>query len=393
MKISRSKKALFTFALTVLGMLTVLAILCAFVLLGLVRFEWTDRFRKERQYERAKNKSRRILVIGDSFLAWWPVEHCLSKEIEKFCADRNIGLLNTAYGGFGPYEYKDQLETVGPEFMPGLVLLFYYVGNDLTDVQYRPNELPLRPEIQIGMQFDSYVDSIDAHRVATLNSFSPRQMPSGASHGWAQIVAELFEERAFAASTSATYDFDWQKMADHGIDPQLIEWAQNRIQHPNRIGEEFVNPWLLNLALTSPTYLKDNVLMETPENKAAWNKVHDLLLRIRDKSRTLRTELCIIAIPSTVQVDKSHFSFYKKATFEVDERLSTSTKPQQLLADFCRDSDVEYIDLLPAFKAYPEPSRLYWKSDDHLSDAGHQLAFETLRRRFLDQWAEKIAPE
>lgn len=368
MKLSRSRNILHRCILAFGGVLVALAVGGVLVLAGLIRFEWSDRWLRRRGLEEAQSRPRRVLVLGDSFLTDWPVEHCLFKDLERYCGQREIGLVNRAWGGFGPYEYLDQIESVGPDFKPGLVLLFYYAGNDLTDVQYRDVETP--------------------HRRGDENESSP-SAAAAAPARLADLLLGAFMGSARAASPSDPASFDWEAYAEHGIDRQLIEWAQNRIRHPNRIGREYVNPWLLEMAMAHASFLTDNILMDRPENRGASKKIRALLGRIDDAARDLDAQLCVVAIPSTVQVDRSHYDFYLKATFDVNERLLTSTAPQDLLAGFCRDRAIASIDLLPLFKAHPDPSALYWECDDHLSETGHVLAFDALRSQFLDNWSEK----
>ncbi len=50
-------------------------------------------------------------------------------------------VLNTATGGMGPFDYLTEMRTKGISFKPDIVLLFYYVGNDLADVQYNRQNL------------------------------------------------------------------------------------------------------------------------------------------------------------------------------------------------------------------------------------------------------------
>lgn len=391
MRHSRSRKILFVSILGFAGILVSLLIGGVLLVTGTIRFERSEQLGRRFGVAEDKSKESRVLVLGDSFLSWWPIDHCLYKDLEDYCAQREIGLVNTAYGGFGPHEYLDQLQTVGAEFRPGLVLLFYYAGNDLTDVQYRPDESPRRPKDHIP-QFPMPSDSGDVKdgKEGATTILSPSRGGSVSTDKEIDpaIIAGM-ETNVYATSTAHTDAFDWEGFLNHGIDPELIQYAQNRIRRPNRIGGEYVNPHLLRQALEFPSYISDNILMDKPENGIAGVKVRNLLERIHQLTKSFGADLCVVAIPSTVQVDRSHYAFYRGATFEVEEALLESTKPQELLAEFCRDADVQFVNLLPEFKAHPERSRLYWENDDHLSEEGHKLAFSIIRREFLDRWADQ----
>ena len=103
-------------------------------------------------------------------------------------------------------------------------------------------------------------------------------------------------------------------------------------------------------------------------------------------------EFCVVVIPSTVQVDRSHYEFYRKATFVLDDRLAGSSTPQDRMKEFAAREQIRCIDLLPGFKTAPDTAALYWENDDHLSEMGHILAFKTLREQFLDEWTEAQDP-
>jgi hypothetical protein len=95
-------------------------------------------------------------------------------------------------------------------------------------------------------------------------------------------------------------------------------------------------------------------------------------------------QVCLVAIPSTVQVSRSHYDFYRRACFELDDRLLISTTPQDRLAELCRRKRAAFVDLLAPFRqAAAAGESLYWENDDHLSQAGHLLAFKVIDQQFL----------
>lgn len=369
------------------------------VVFGVVQFDWTASFQRRLRMARAFAKPTRMVILGDSFLTWWPVEHCLKVDLEKFGEQHGIGVINTAHGGFGPHEYLDQMRQIAPQLQPGdVVLQFYYVGNDLTDVQYRADDTPRRPEgtapavtVEKGPRqtrvirrrraraFARAVLSRNAPGFVSLVSSTPPPANPGPERGSTNEEETPFPEHP---------EFDWNVMLEHGIDRELIEFAINRLQVRNQVGPRLVNPYLLDTAMARPRYLLDNVLMETEENRAAWVKAEAALQGVVDLARQRQAKLVLIAIPSTAQVDRSHYAFFRKATFEIDDRLFNSTAPQDLLREFSDRNGIVFFDLLPVLRRHPESERLYWDNDDHLSSLGHQVAFEAIHDAFLKHWVE-----
>lgn len=318
--------------------------------LGVLRGPWIDAARRAYELRVASSGGRRLLVLGDSFLASWNTEPHLKKEIEDYASSRGVGLVNEADYGIGPPGYLAHLKKVAPRLEPDLVLLFYFVGNDLTDVQYH------------------------------LARFQPAE-PAGA----APLTIDSDCRIGLSRKRRPGGRFDWDAMLRHGIDPALVEMAHD-VAYAKKTPDERINPWLLTLAMSAPRYLLDNILMDTECNAQAWRVSSEILAEIFAIARGVGAEVAVVAIPSTVQIDRSHFDVYRRTTLQVDDRLLESTRPQDLLADLCARHDVRFVDLLPDFERHPDPASLYWRFDPHFSAAGHRLAFEIVRREVLDPW-------
>ncbi len=320
----------------------------------------------------ARSAPLRVLALGDSFLAWWPIEPTLHNGLGDWAVGRGASLTLAAWGGFGPLEYRQQAEAIIPILEPGLTLVFYYAGNDLTNVQRRPEPV-LPPEFRVklfgpGGVLQASLPAADAParmRLAWLASAAAQSPPPPESQ------------------------FDWEAMRAHGTDPELIEFAKNRLREPGRVGPQYVNPWVLQAALGEPGYLVDNLLVERPESLAAFDRIELELAAISNLCRQHDSRLVVVAIPATLQVSASHWEFYRKAGFPMDERLLGTDRPQELLAEACERQGIELLDLLPDFRATAAAGEpLYWENDDHLDESGHRLALRVVRKRVLEPWAD-----
>ena len=255
-------------------------------------------------------------------------------------------MLNAAISGTGPFEYLAEMRAVGMSFKPDVVLLSYYVGNDLTNVQNHPQFNPKKTGISIDSRTSrSYGRSLYLYHyvLRNLRGLRLRFRP-----------------------------FDYEKAKATGISPELIEDAKKLR----------INPWLLNLALQEKNHLLDNVLMETPENMKSWEKIKQLLAEIHDICSSLQSQLILVIFPASIQVNDSHFEFYKKLTFNLDRRTLESTKPQRLLMEFCADRYIACLDLLPAFKSWKN-EEFYRDKDDHLNEKGNHVAGQLILDFFM----------
>jgi len=286
-------------------------------------------FERVIQGGRTANPSRKILILGDSFLVHWETGKSLYELLVKGLEPEGAGILNTSEGGFGPLDYLTALRSYGPSYQPDVVLLFYYVGNDLTSIQYRSDvwlwiKRYLKPWIM---------------RLRLYYFFLERE------EGW--LRGRLNYEAARKG----------------GVDRRTVDLARQRK----------INPWLLELGQERKNFLLDNLLVESSESERAWEKIKGLLGETQGLCRKMGARLMIVILPNTLQVNRSHLEFYQRLAFHVDERTLISDKPQALLREFCREQQVPCLDLLPAFRAQRE-KEFFRENDDHFNRDGNELA-------------------
>lgn len=274
----------------------------------------------------------KLLILGDSFLDRRTRIHALLEEEFEILG---VEFLNLAVSGMGPLEYLWELEAYGRSFAPDIVLLSFYVGNDVSDIQYR---LEADPDFARGQGLK------DRLRPLIRNSY----------------LYQFLKEKREALRIRR---LDEQKFLRRGIDPELLQAARSLE----------INPSLLELAIRRPHYLLDGVLLETEQNARAWQRITEIFDRIRALSDEIAAELIVVIFPHTIQLDASHFPFFAELGFELDERSLSSTRPQSAMLGYCEKNGLRCLDLLPAFRSASN-EELYRLRDDHLSVAGEVLS-------------------
>ena len=259
-------------------------------------------------------------------------------------------MLNTATSGSGPFEYRAELEATGADFKPDVVLLSYYAGNDLTNV--KNHELFSGGGPARGVAIDR---TVTRPVVRHLYLYS-------------------YLRTTVLARVRTRFYFDYDAAARAGVSPELIEAAKRRE----------INPWLLERSVADKDYLLHNVLMETPEDMLAWEKVEEILSDIERICETIGAQLVIVIFPRSVQVNRSHFEFYDDLALSLDERTLGPAKPQRLLLDFCTRKGLDCLDILPVFRARAD-EEFYLYRDSHLNDAGNRLSGELILKFFLER--------
>jgi hypothetical protein len=210
--------------------------------------------------------------------------------------------------------------------------------------------------------------------------------PGSLKAGLIPIFASTLTSHAKQAEILTESGFDWEGFRKHGIDESMVQYAMNRVLDRTKVGPEYVNPHLLSTAMVKPRCLVDNIMVDSGENLAAWTCIVTCLEEISNIVMKRDASLFIVAIPSTVQVDQSHYDFYRRCGFLIDDLLLDSTRPQDFPKEFCDRHDICFVDLLADLRAFGNTRQRYWENEDHLSKIGNQLVYRTAYRRVLSRW-------
>jgi hypothetical protein len=331
---SEMKKITFIFLSGLASVFLLAAGLEVVLRLGIVE---NPRFERRQVQGKVNHPRYKLLIIGDSFIV---PRSLLGKLLSRDLGSYDVAVLNSATSGTGPFEYLEEMKTVGTEFKPDVVLLSYYVGNDLTNVQNHP-------------KFKSFRQG-DHRTGVAINSSSNRPF---FRHFY------LYHYLLRSNQILRPRLFNYQEMEAVGIPANLIEDAKS----------QKLNPWLLKLAVDQKNYFLDNLLMETDENMKAWQKVKELLTNIHEICTRHNAQLIMIFFPASIQVNESHFEFLKQLRFNMDERTLTAAKPQRLLSEFCGERNIPCIDMLDSVRAR-RTEEFFRDNDDHFNEAGNRLA-------------------
>lgn len=417
---SRRRRILFAAAAFALGALAAVGTVGVLLRLREGKAPYLGEAERRRWSEGSPAKARRLLVVGDSFLMSWPGTDYLQNYFYQFCKKNEIGLIIAAQGGFGPVEYAQQGVAMLERLHPQLMLLFYHVGNDLTDVlRYQRTARfhdrfpdgnnpggPLPPGW--GEPGSPSPDPAPNPRpestgLPTRPSGEPPLSSPTETRGTAPLLKQglgpggpLACEPPAPSRPAPTLrpwqppsGSHWERMVKGGLDREIVELGFRSEQDKRPPGHDYVNGFLLLTGLEFPTFHLENILMESPRSQAAWTEAKRHLKTLFAAARRREAQVVVVAIPSMVQVSRAQVPFLRKARYTLREALHTSDRPQQLLGELCREQGVRFLDLLPLLRGHPEAEALYWKNDDHFSDLGHRTAFQIVLERVLDPWLDQ----
>jgi hypothetical protein len=324
----------------------------------------------------AEHGQLRVLVLGDSFSVEDPTPGSLTlgNQLRSYFELHHAAEITLAHVGYGPQDYLDSLDyfrTYGPDFQPDLVMVNYYVGNDLTDEKYRMGKGAEASRVKI----------LDVPGGAWLeHSYLFRHLGVIKRDREFKSHFEQLKKTMTAPSAASVPDAPASAPPPAPVSPPPDPpTATPTIPEDRSAARQAAeNPYLLDMADHDPSFLEHNLLLADPEDRAAWVAVEGVLREIAAYAKSRHARLIINIFSSTLQVNDSRYSFYENVGFTMDRRFLSSTVPQDLMKQFCTEEHATCNDLLPLFRRYAD-AELYMDHDDHWLTAGHTLAFKGIR--------------
>ena len=265
----------------------------------------------------------RILILGDSFAEGKQVrlEETFPKQLESMLrgqsANRGWEVVNGGVSGYGTAEEIKFFELYGRAFEPQIVILAFFVGNDLEDNRNSP--------------FFRWHDGRLEER--------PVRAPS---------PIELLVDRI--KEYGASHFHLWQFLRDryHTI---YARRSPRGGELPS-VGEEV--PW------------PDTESRQEED----WKLTEALLDRLHASVRKANARLLIAAIPDRTQVDDEERAKANHAALRPGDRDAD----QRRLAAFVRSRSIPFVDLLGPLREAHRQERTYFRIDGHFNARGHAVA-------------------
>jgi len=285
-------------------------------------------FYRKRSLIESHTARPRVLLLGDSFTI--EGEGRYASKIATLVDQGGGVLINAARSGMGPEHYLLQAHLYTPDFSPDLIILNYFVGNDITDTIYFSQTGPKQ-------KIKSYLSAFFLGHV---------------------LIERVGRLQKLLRIEGAKMTMDEEKMST------------------------VLNPLLWEAARNNPDYVQDNLLVNTPGAQAAWARNREILQNIVELAHQNDARLQVVIIPTNLQTSDRDLQLMREIGFKIDSSLLGTRVPQDLLLDFCRKQQVDCLDLLPAFLNSTDPN-VYIPKDFHWNASGNRLAFDSLRPRLV----------
>jgi hypothetical protein len=322
--------------------------------------------------------ARRVVVIGDSFVAGYgvPDDEVLTVQLERLLnppasPDRNrerVEVVNVGRTGSSTIRELDLYESIGRRFQPDVVVLAYFLGNDLSEVmiehdaaelaRWHPDGLIRRTAYALCPNL--YLELAifrRARETAARAEPRPRDLLVAIASAEAErrgIDARTAIERYDHLPPAVRADLEEGLLSDQRILPACYE--------PDRFRRSFGE--------------------DEPFFQAAWPRTERHLELLRQAVARDGGRLVLMIIPDGCQVDEACFAFDASLGFEVDPDWRTSDCPTlRALQGWAADHTVPFLDLTGPFRQ--SEGGLYYPQDGHFNGRGHLRTAECLAS-FLD---------
>jgi lysophospholipase L1-like esterase len=288
--------------------------------------------RDDREYGPKAAGERRVLILGDSFVMGVGVE-IEETFVEQIEASLGAGapvapvrIVNTGVAGYSTRQELAFLESYGQQFAADAVLLGFFVGNDLAE------------NAGTALQVD------DGYLV---DAAEPEGMLPGGLRRFLGVHSQLYH---------------------------LLWPLQRRMRGYGHETSEAAH------------YVAEPYVTDDGQAAALWQPTREALESLIGACRKAGLPLAVLLIPDYAQVVPSAWARLMAAAGPEKGRYEADA-PNRRLVQFLESENVPVLDLLPAFRAEPDPKGLYLSLDRHWTVRGHEVASRAAAP-FISRWLE-----
>jgi hypothetical protein len=319
---------------------------------------------------------RRIVLLGDSFAegASVTIEQGFPYLLGQ-CLNRNsefpVEVINMGVAYYATTEELFLFQHEGVRYEPDLVLLAFYVGNDIEAYSARESE---------DKWFDAlggYLITLDDQQQLETQWIDWQSPSPHDGVGTVELFLRQYSKLYYLVGHSNSKLRDWLK--DYGV---RVSWAT-----PTKPPVDFRNNFdLMRYATDFP----DGPAIQ-PKLKWDWQIITVALTQLQQASVEVQAQLGVVIIPESFQVnpdvyDEDYRKYRSRYGAALNEMTWDYQRPNQVMREWLTAQKIPALDLLPVYRDYTEQQQqnLYFKIDKHLNPTGHAVTAEA-----ICQWIEQ----
>jgi lysophospholipase L1-like esterase len=321
----------------------------------------------------------RIALLGDSFVAGNGVSEANSfpSRLESLLnhtglnntnnesAHSKTEVINLGCTGISTIRALDLYETIGKRFHPDLVVLVYYVGNDLTGVVQEQTQAEFAAWRPAGI------------RGRAVYALAPNlYLEWKLRHPVTSVMGRVLRSQSAADFPTALYDL----ANGAGYDARLV--SQRYLAVPpdirQRIEQGQISEHRVLLACLDPAAQRQAIFPSDDLFTIAWPRTETHLNRLKSAAQRDGANFVLLIIPTASQIDREALEFNRKLGYEVEANwlIRESTITNALLT-WAKSTKTPALDLTGPFRKSLD--KLYFTEDTHLTPTGHAHLAELLK--------------
>lgn len=317
----------------------------------------------------------RVLVLGDSFMEAYSVElnDAFHRRLEQFARDKgfDIEVINLGVGGYGTLQEYLVFSEVGKLYKPDLVLLGFYMGNDV-----RNNSIYLESSITSKSMITKMQPFLDLANFPSWKITESDFEGAQRRYNKAKEIAEAKEREVSwfrKLARQSVLLLRLQKVVSSIIERPLTT-DQSQESHKNKLSKYFV--------FYGPHYCQENLIYKKP-----WMITKRILARLKQDVEATGSTLLVFSVPALHEVDSASM---KKVSEHAPESVALCLDEAPgygRLKNILNELDIDFVDLLPDFRKVTQDSRddLFRRSDKHWNPKGHALAATVVGSHLLER--------
>jgi hypothetical protein len=283
---------------------------------------------------------------------------------------RGVSVYNMGLGGYGPNQYYHLLKTKALPLKPKTVVCGLYLGDDFENA-FR---------VTYGLEYWSYLRELPADVSANANIWE-RQPQSG----WNRKL------RTWLSRHSVVY-----KLVFHG--PLLGRIKGNfQIENASRLYDSTATLIIKEKNITE-AFLPKGILQRLDQEKEGVREGMRITFRLLKEMDQLCREQNVQFIVAIIPTKETVFSNYlehdsKQPLRDVIDRLIANERTaREKLFNFLRESDIRYVDTLPALQGSVE-NELYARTavDIHPNHNGYKVIAEAISSALQTRHATQMS--
>jgi len=273
---------------------------------------------RDYEYDYEKKNSYRIVMVGDSFVEAKQVElkDTVPKILETKLED-GYEVINFGFSGFGFLPEAVLIEEEVMKYDPDLIILNYFVGNDLTKIDFGA--------------YNIFPDEF-----------------------WTEKHDDLKEEVYFTDNYLKLKNFLRRNSMTYYLVRSIVRSQENN-------DEETV------VGIRS---IFDKEYDENMNKKLDTTKL--IFKFLKELTSENDVDFVVVVVPTKEQVDLDIFNNILKENKKSIEYYELD-KMQRIMKDIFDSLDIEYIDLLPELREMNEDNDFYWEIDIHFNKKGYEV--------------------